>query len=330
LLRGAGTRGLSGIRVRRGRIVRPVLACRRAELRAYLEARGEAWRDDASNRDVSIARNRLRHAVMPVIRDLAPGAVRALARLAALAADDEAVLMEAASRSVPALVLSQEEPASRIEVDATALSLLAPAIARRVVRTLAADVAPRAALTARHLEAVCRLAGADKPDGRLDLPHLAVLKRGDRLVLADPASAGVQEEEGRIWPSRRLDVPGTVAVPEARVTIEARAGDGDGAAGWRRLGSGTAAVQAGAVRLPLAVRNRRPGDRFRPLGAPGRRKLQDVLVDRKVPRAERDRVAVVVDADDRIVWVAGVAVAHGCRVTAPEDGVLILNQRTAQ
>jgi hypothetical protein len=52
-------------------------------------------------------------------------------------------------------------------------------------------------------------------------------------------------------------------------------------------------------------------------------------VDRKVPRAERDRVALVVDADDRIVWVAGVAVAHGCRVTVPEDGVLILKQRTA-
>jgi len=89
-------------------------------------------------------------------------------------------------------------------------------------------------------------------------------------------------------------------------------------------------VQMQSIRLPLFVRNRRPGDRFRPLGAPGRRKLQDVLVDRKVPRGDRDRVALVVDADDKIVWVAGLVVAHDCRVTAPEDGVLILEQRTSE
>ncbi len=85
-----------------------------------------------------------------------------------------------------------------------------------------------------------------------------------------------------------------------------------------------------SIRLPLSVRNRRPGDKFRPLGAPGRRKLQDVFVDRKVPRSERDRVPVVVDANDDIVWVAGLTVAHDCRVTAPEDGVLILEQRTSE
>ena len=66
------------------------------------------------------------------------------------------------------------------------------------------------------------------------------------------------------------------------------------------------------------------------MGAPGRRKLQDVFVDRKVPRAERDRVPLIVDADDRIVWVAGLVVAHDCRVTAPEAGVLILEKRKAE
>ena len=58
--------------------------------------------------------------------------------------------------------------------------------------------------------------------------------------------------------------------------------------------------------MPLAVRFRRPGDRFRPPGLGGRsKKLQDYFVDRKVPRADRDRVPLVVDGDDRIVWVVG-------------------------
>ena len=87
-------------------------------------------------------------------------------------------------------------------------------------------------------------------------------------------------------------------------------------------------LQSSALALPLRVRNRRDGDRLRPLGAPGRRKLQDLLVDRKVPRAERDSVPLVVDAGGRIVWVAGVTIAHECRVTAPEAGVVILELST--
>jgi tRNA(Ile)-lysidine synthase len=86
-------------------------------------------------------------------------------------------------------------------------------------------------------------------------------------------------------------------------------------------------VAAGALELPLAVRNRRPGDRFRPLGAPGVRKLQDFLVDRKVARNERDLLPLVVDGRDRIVWVVGQAVAEDFRVTDPSQGVLLLKVR---
>jgi tRNA(Ile)-lysidine synthase len=81
------------------------------------------------------------------------------------------------------------------------------------------------------------------------------------------------------------------------------------------------------VQLPLAIRSRRPGDRFRPLGAPGRRKLQDFLVDRKVARDERDRLPLVVDGLDRIVWVVGHSVAEEFRVQDPSQGVILLKVR---
>jgi len=92
-------------------------------------------------------------------------------------------------------------------------------------------------------------------------------------------------------------------------------------------GGAAAVLQAASIVLPLRVRGRRPGDRLKPLGAPGRRKLQDVLVDRKIPRSERDRVPVVEDASGHIVWVVGVAVSDGARVTAPEGRVIILTAR---
>ena len=70
--------------------------------------------------------------------------------------------------------------------------------------------------------------------------------------------------------------------------------------------------------------NRRPGDRFSPLGLGGQKKLQDFFVDRKVARVERDRVPLVVDAEDRIVWVAGHCIDEAFRVTNPAQAVIIL------
>ena len=88
-----------------------------------------------------------------------------------------------------------------------------------------------------------------------------------------------------------------------------------------------AVLQADAVLAPFVVRSRRPGDRLRPLGAPGSRKLQDLFVDHKVPARTRDRVPLVVDGTGRIVWVVGIAIAEECRVTTPESGMVILESK---
>ena len=328
LLRGAGTRGLSGVRVRRGPFVRPLLECRRTDLGRYLAARGEAFREDASNADVGFPRNRVRHELMPVLQALAPGSVRALARLAGLAADDEAWLTEAAVERRGAVVVSDRGPSARLTLDVEALATLPVALARRLVRDLAASVAPGVSWSVRHIEAVLALASADKPGGHLDLPGVSAERQG-RLMTLDPAGRVAQAPgaggQAKRWPARRLDVPGQVDLPEAGLTLAASISQGRESFDEAR--GGRVGLQAAAVTLPLAVRNRRPGDRFRPLGSPGRRKLQDVLVDRKVPRAGRDDVPVVMDATGQIVWVAGVGPDEACRVTAPEKGVVILEMR---
>ena len=324
LLRGAGTRGLSGIRVRRGQYVRPLLEVRREALQHHLRSLGEPWREDASNADPAIIRNRIRHELVPVLRDIAPGGVRALARLARLASDDEEFLTVTANEKGETLVLSNSEAAAdtrHLAADAAAFGRLPAALGRRLARQFAEKVAPGVNLSAHHLEAVCELAATDKPGGRLDLPGLAVSKQGGRLKFA---AAGSRTPDARQpWPRRPLPVPGMVIVPEAGVTIEARAAG----AHERYEGGLCVVIPADTVATPLYVRNRLPGDRFRPLGAPGRRKLQDVLVDRKVPRQERDTVPIVIDANDEIVWVAGVAMAERCRIQSPSNGMLILELR---
>ncbi len=97
------------------------------------------------------------------------------------------------------------------------------------------------------------------------------------------------------------------------------------------VGSGpVAAVRADLVASGLAVRGRRPGDRFRPIGLRGRKKLQDLFVDRKIVRAERDAVPLVVDDRDRIVWVAGHGIDEAFRVTDASQKVVVLKLRFSE
>jgi tRNA(Ile)-lysidine synthase len=94
-----------------------------------------------------------------------------------------------------------------------------------------------------------------------------------------------------------------------------------------RPAPGVAMVRGDLCRGPLSVRNRRPGDRFTPVGLDGRKKLQDFFVDRKVARRDRDAVPLVVDAADRIVWVAGHGIDEAFRVTDPAQAVVIFKVR---
>jgi len=120
-------------------------------------------------------------------------------------------------------------------------------------------------------------------------------------------------------------------VPEAACAISADVGTvppGQSPAQlWRLAGrSDEAILEASGLTGPLAVRNRRPGDRFRPLGLRGRKTLQDLFVDAKVERARRDVTPVVVDAAGQIIWVAGHALAEAFRVTDRTKAVVILKR----
>jgi len=318
LLRGAGLHGLSAIRPRNGIVIRPLLDAGRAEVEAYLKAEGESWRDDASNADRGIPRNRVRHELMPVLRAIAgPSVAGVLARTAALVRDDadelERQAIEMARRDV---LLDGKSSGTRLAI--AGLAAAGPALGRRIVRAALATAAGGRFHSLEHVEAVRSLIKEDAPSS-VQVPG-AVARRDGIAIRIDPApdDAGVAPFEAR------LEVPGSVELPEAGVTIAAEVGQCPGDVARLESRGDRVALQ-GVDDTVLSVRSRRPGDAFRPLGAPGRRKVQDLFVDRKLPRSERDRVPLVVDGKGRIVWVVGHAIADEFRVTAPGERVLLLN-----
>jgi tRNA(Ile)-lysidine synthase len=123
----------------------------------------------------------------------------------------------------------------------------------------------------------------------------------------------------------RLDIPGTVEAPRGAWTVTA---EGPIATPASISPDATKVViDASALGSHLIVRYRRPGDRMHPLGAPGRRKVQDVLVDRKVPRDDRDMLPIVTTQTGEIVWVAGEVLANPFRVTPLTKSVVVLTLR---
>jgi tRNA(Ile)-lysidine synthase len=159
LLRGAWLEGLGAISPRLefapGTVLRPLLEVRRAALREFLKARQQPWREDSSNADEAFTRNRLRHTVLPVLREENPQIDQALANLAELAREDESRWQVELDRLLPQLLLPGKpvrgggrsnstapgEQALAIELDR--LRALDPALRRRVVRAAARQLGAR-------------------------------------------------------------------------------------------------------------------------------------------------------------------------------------------
>jgi tRNA(Ile)-lysidine synthase len=315
LLRGAGARGLGSIRPLNGRVIRPLLEVGRAELRDYAVAEGLTFREDASNRDVTILRNRVRHELLPHLEQFSPAVADRLARAADLAREDEEYLGRLAIEAATSIVLSTEPG-----VDAAKLMSLPRALASRVARLALERSAGERFIGSGHIEGMLELAaGAD--GASLSLPGLTLTRLNGRILFGTALNSpfsnsfrfplsipGEVSSGGWTVSAEPLDPGGEIAVPPARGAV--------------------AVVPEAALKFPLAVRSRRRGDRFRPLGMGGQgRKLQDFLVDRKIARQDRDSLPLVVDRDDGIVWVVGQSVAEDFRITSPLRGVILLKAK---
>jgi tRNA(Ile)-lysidine synthase len=280
-----GRRALLGMEPRRGRLVRPLLEASRDETRAYCRGHGLSWREDESNDDPRFARTRVRNGLLEALRDVAPQAERNVADTARLLRDEAAVLEAATASAVEGL---GGGPA----VELAALRALPDALVRLVLRSLAERAAQRqVSLRSSQVDAVVSLGDAggtrslDLGAGLTAVCEYGTLRfrRGGEPPLCDPVA---------------LAVPGSVRF--GAWEVEADVG--------HRATAAEASVSARSLAgRELIVRGWRAGDRVRPVGLGGTKTLQDLFTDRKVPRALRRSLPLVVCGEE-VVWVAGVAV----------------------
>jgi tRNA(Ile)-lysidine synthase len=311
LLRGSGIRGLSGIPPVRGeRIIRPLIDLRRAEIIAFVREHGISFVQDESNADPRFDRNRVRQSLIPLLqKEFNPNVTAVLHRTADLCRQEERWMQ---TLLAPILEEAMESLDSRgMVLRARRLADEPPAVQRRLLRDgLQRWRGSLKRIGMDHIDALIDLLGPQSDGKRLCLPNrIGVQRRGPRLHFTIRPGRGCAPSPDA--PDYQYEIPlpdeapCTVFVPESGLRFHFALQTGgedpsrdaaDGSAVW---------FDADQVIFPLLIRNFRPGDRMRPSGLQGHRKIKKIFNDRKIPADRRHGTPLLVGGPE-ILWVVGV------------------------
>jgi tRNA(Ile)-lysidine synthase len=364
LIRGAGPKGLGGVHPRIvvgdgsggtwGEIVRPLLACRRRELVAYLTEIKQEWREDSTNSDTAFTRNRVRKLLMPLLeKEFNPAVADSLAELAEIAQGEQDYWENEvagwmgtgvhwiepdwarSARASPALVQISAGPSrnhppkelqARIEnaswlVMNAAVDLLwllgePLAVQRRVIKAVGDHAGT--GFEFKHVEEILRFAQEETGTGKvLSLPLGWKLERHPHELLF--VTPNLSNEEPAADYEYDLPVPGRVEVRQAGLTIQVQRVPADRDAGYNP----EHLLDGDALPRLLKVRNWRAGDRFWPQHRKSPRKIKELLQERHVPRLERKLWPVVVSGDE-VIWLRGFPPSARLIAKSGRNAVMIL------
>ncbi len=320
LLRGSGTRGLTGLRhssrLRQGdeeiTLIRPLLDCPSDTLRAWLTHNHLTWREDASNTDPSIPRNAIRLNLLPALANYCDDPLRQITRTAAILRTEDQYLEELANQW---LEIHRHSATQSTHIPISLLKQQPLALRRRILRgwLLSATNHPAAAGFDSIATILHNL--RSKRAWQHTLPgtnHISAT--GDKLTLALaydlPAPTIVPINSHIVW-TRHLSISTRLAAGIHR----------DRTAIGHYPIHGSLSYEALKDKPPLTVRSRQPGDRIAPLGLKGSRKVQDILVDAKIPRHQRDLIPIFVCGDE-LVWIPGYRVSRHFAVRNEDETAL--------
>ena len=334
LIRGSGLAGLAGMRELSPRhlsgrhvlLLRPMLTVSRQETEAYCHELGLAPRRDESNLIPDVTRNRLRAELMPQLERFNPAIRDALVRMARSVSLDANYLADEVSRVLPG-VGEIDDSGQEFTIDREAFSMLPHSLKGHLLRRAFQEVSGTLEdLGQVHVDEMARLIAG--PAGRsLDLPSgLAFTVDYESAAIGpgglDRCPLPPLEGEVELTVTGETHVGGWTVSTKVVERLGLAGSDGEG---WQAY---EAALDAKSMEGPLHVRTKHPGDRFQPLGMTQSKKLQDFMVDSKVPRAWRDRVPLVVTPGG-IAWVVGWRPAEWARVLGGDGPALVITFRRA-
>lgn len=319
-LRGSGADGLKGmLPMRQNLYIRPLLETSREEIIAFLKERGLTFREDSSNKSDVYLRNRLRHQLIPCLKEkYNPRLEESLARLAEIMRRDDEYLNEQVWKIFNSPFI--EKTKSGIFFVAEDFIKLPEALGRRLLKALLEFLTPdEKGFSSAHIELLFGLAGQSQTG---------------RKILALPCGLEARKEYGRMalylknYEKSRdyeyaLSIPAQTAVGERDLIVSLRSAalaEVDFSRPDRIF------LDGDKIKEPLTLRNRRPGDWFVPLGSKGRQKIKKLFIDRKIPRAKRQSLALLADKES-VIWIENMHLSERVKISSETKNVLALEIR---
>ncbi len=323
LFRGAGPSGLSGIPPVRSfesgvlsqelrkkiSIIRPLIEIERYEIEKFLENEGIGFVIDSSNLKHEYLRNKIRHLIIPAIRNINKDVTHTLSRTADIFRDEERYFKILVTKTLMKLIT--RKTCNSIELFLGPLEGMDTVLLRRVLRRSIDETKALHGIGFIHIEEILSLIKSGRSGDRIYLPKdIRVIKGYSTLIITSekPAQLNIHAMDG----------PGEILLKESSIVIRSEIIENISELRTARLSSPKSPnsklfysdgkkivyIDADKALFPLTIRSRRQGDFFYPIGFGKRKKLQDYFVDEKIPRDERDAVPLLTSKND-IVWVVG-------------------------
>ncbi len=318
LFRGSGLSGLSGIYPVVGNlIIRPLLDISREEILDYLNIIKAEFQVDESNLDKRFLRNRIRGELLPYLqKEFDPHLVSRLGKVSSLFQEDEFILKKLTEKERPKVVQSRE---GQIFLDLNELSTLPVGLARRMVREFIAEIkGDLRKISFEDIESVLGLAeGKEYP-----LTKDCLLRREQDQIFCPQTGLETLSYE-LSWTGKN-----PLVIKDLGMSFSGKERPGV-PEDWKFDNFKGACLDLGKLKFPLAVRSRREGDRYQPLGSPGRKKLKEIMRAKKIPVRERNKRPVFLSAGE-IVWIYGLPVAEKFKIVPETKAIFCISFSRSQ
>jgi tRNA(Ile)-lysidine synthase len=323
LLRGAGSRGLRGIHpCVGGLIIRPLLEVSRDEIMAFLSHHKLEYRTDTSNFLDRHLRNRIRNNLMPMlVREYNPHMRETLWTTCQMLKDDDDILQKISGRLFKRL---SDCGRDSVMLDISSISSLPMALQRRVLRIAVESLKGNLDdISFNHIERL-RESMTKRVGSTVNLPGaMSGERKYQHLVIFKTPCA----EECAEVKEAELEIPGMVNPEGLNIRIRTEI------CSYHPSSFTTTGREAffdmDRAIMPLRIRKRKHGDRFVPLGMGGSKKLKEFLIELKIDRKRRDSIPLLVDKEDRIMWVVGYRIDDRFKVTPSSQRILLVKAEDA-
>jgi tRNA(Ile)-lysidine synthase len=327
-LRGSGTQGLSGISpVRNPKIIRPLIKLNRSEIIYFLSQNKLEYVSDASNTDTRYLRNRVRHELIPLLKkEYNPKISETLNRLSSILRAEKEWIGEVVHSFYEKAILEVGE--NYIVLSVSMLNQYHPALQRRIIRmTIEKLKGNLKRIQFVNVNSAVNLIEGRSAYGKVDLPNRIEIQR-DRDELYVIKEKRMLRDVGEKYRHSdmftfeyQIETLESVFIKEIGATIRFSEMSVDKMFDYRYAGQHIGFFDKNTLGFPMVIRNFRPGDVFRPLGAGGTQKLKKFFIDKKVPRSKRIKCPILLSRG-KIIWVAGYRIDESVKVVPSTRNIL--------